>query len=331
MRSVSLPLTLAALLATVSGCVAPMDDPTLVHDFRVLGVALEPPELMAPSCSTTGIDPASLLSLARPIPLHALIVDPAGAGRAVHWELFACSDIADRTCSNDRVALGSGDVTPPSGSSTIELTVPNLQLALLRLPDDTFLLQSVLAKDTYGGLGGIRLPLVLHVSAGDESVWAQKLMVFSCKLFPDQAQNVTPVLPGMTVEGADWPESTVATLSGPGPFQMSPLDYSALQEPYVVAGLASTGGTTPANLDISNLNLEPVHLVESWRTSWYTDLGGMSPTTSGGTDLAGDQVGTGGTWNPPENGSEQDVHFWFVVRDGRGGQSWLTRTAHWVP
>jgi hypothetical protein len=36
-------------------------------------------------------------------------------------------------------------------------------------------------------------------------------------------------------------------------------------------------------------------------------------------------------WEPEEGAAAQDVTFYAVVRDGRGGSSWVMRRARWSP
>jgi hypothetical protein len=102
---------------------------------------------------------------------------------------------------------------------------------------------------------------------------------------------------------------------------MTPDDFSALEEDYVV----------PA------FDLKPVHLHESWKFSWETTYGRFAPTTSGGTDFTGALAKPRSEWIPRNDDGgthvlvEQDVGFWIVVRDGRGGESWIHRVAHFVP
>lgn len=303
---------LVSLLVLGAACVGAEDNPSNVHDLRVLGVKLEPPELMAPTCAFT---PEALAVFSAQVRYTALIADPAGEGRALHFELFACASPSDRTCSaeEDRILLGSGDVAPAASRTWLELGLL-LRPGVLQLPDRTALLQRVLELDTYQGLGGIRLPLVLHLTAGAEEIWASKLMVFSCAYFPESGQNVNPVLPGVRLNNVPWGEGDVPVLGG-GPFEVTPEDFAALQEPYVV----------PA------LDLSKVELSESWRLSWYADLGTFSPGNTGGADPGGGEGRHRTEWRPPREASEQDVHFWFVVRDGRGGLTWLARTAHYRP
>lgn len=300
-----LAFALTALLAT--GCVGPSDNPSTVHDLRVLAVAVEPSEVLAPTCE---LEESALAAFAVPIAYRALIIDPAGAGRTLDYALFGCADPRDRACSEteERALLSSG--TAPSGELTLTLSP-----ALALLDDGTPLLQKVLELDDYRGLGGLRVPLVLRVRAGDEEIYAQKLLVFGCRFFPEMQPNVTPVLPGVTFAGEAWPAGEVKPASGPGPFELTPLDFSPLEEAYVVP----------------SFELQPVNLAESWELSWYTSSGTISPNQTGGTTVDGVERRHRVEWSPPDDAVEGDVTFWIVVRDGRGGTSWLTRTAHHLP
>src|SRR5262249_21844391 len=195
------------------GCVAPEDEPSLVHDLRVLGMAFEPPELMAPSCvellalNNNEIPPTFEASQQ----MRALIADPAGGGRSIDYDLAACTDLADLTCTEDasqRVELGQGSLQA-GGWSTAGTPGPMV------LPGGTTpLLKGVLDKDQYHGLGGIRLPVVLHLKAGDEEVYATKLMVFSCQIYPDYPPNVPPHLPGLRIADTPWPVDPPPAVQG---------------------------------------------------------------------------------------------------------------------
>ncbi|WP_223641245.1 hypothetical protein [Corallococcus sp. EGB] len=290
------------------GCVDPEDSPDRVHDFRVLGLATERPELMAPSCDFTQAD---LDALREPVTFRALFADPAGGGRSIQYTLWACADVDDTTCADtaNRVQLAEGSTTESELSVTIRPGDTQAQ-------DGTPLLVRVREKDPYLGLGGLRMPLVLHARAGDEAVYAQKLMVFSCPIVEGMTANVNPELPGLRLDDAPWAVDAVPELKGQGPFVITVEDLTGLEEHYVVPGLTSG----------------PVALTEAWKVSWHTTFGEFSETETGGADFGG-EVGRHRTeWEPPEEGgSARDVTFWAVVRDGRGGQSWLTRRARWAP
>jgi hypothetical protein len=300
-----------SLLVLSMGCVGPADVPSNVRDLRVLGVQLEPPELMAETC-TSDLDAFTTVAGASVV-YTALIADPAGDGRAIEAELRVCASTDDRTCETpgERYVL---QPLPPLDEVTGELSTTLPALGETELPDGPLLLK-VRERDPYGGLGGLRVPLVLHLRAGEEEIYAQKLMLYSCYFTPEQTQNVNPELPGVRVSGAAWGPADVPILEGPGPFPMDPEPFDGRQERYFVP----------------SFQLETLEMKESWKIAWHADYGQFSPQETGGTDLGGVEARHHVEWSPPEDAIERDVRFWMVVRDGRGGSSWLARTAHYRP
>lgn len=335
----SLAPALAAVLAGAS-CLPPQEDPTTIADLRVLGASFEPPEILIPGCNpallaglagaadggSVSLDPrlalAIVLAAGRPLSYKALIADPQGFGRSLDYRVLGCARTGDRDCNEEgeTVELSSGK----TAAGELALTVaPGLQF----LPGDgggqlgdagTPLLLEVINNDTWRGLGGIRVPVVLDLKAKSttEHIYAQKLMVYSCQFFPEQKANVTPVLPGVTFNGEPWAEGEVKEWVGEEPVTFEPVDFSALEEPYIVA----------------SLSLQPVKLTESWRINWMTTWGTMSSFATGGSDPSGTVGRHRSKWQPVKGAvTPIDVTFTFVVRDGRGGMSWLTRRAHWSP
>ena len=319
-------------------CVEPTDDPSQVKDLRVLAVDFDPPELMASNCDallqgTDGgeIDISGFLAFARPIDMTWLVMDPKGEGREISYEVKACAHQGDLKCENegDFVVLAEG--TTRAGELKRKLA-PGF--SFVDVPPDggfgsgTPLLLEVGTQDTFRGIGGLRMPIVLHVKAGTEEAYAMKLMVFSCRIFPDMKPNVRPILPGVTwstndsrTRGTDdgglWGENDVPQFAGKdGGIRFEPLPFNDLEERYVVP----------------SFELKPLDLLESWKISWHTDLGRISPNQTGGTGLDGVESKHRVFWSPliAEN-TEQDVNFWMVVRDGRGGQTWIHRKLHWKP
>jgi hypothetical protein len=304
-RTWTLSLALAALVA----CAPPDDDPSQVKDLRVLGVSTEPAEVMRASCQPT---PVSLAAFATPLQVTALIVDPKGQGRAVDYAYFACASLDDVDCKNEamRIPLAQGTTTAGELAATLApgtATVPSTGQRLI---------DALVEEDVYKGFGGIRVPLVLKLKAGSEEVYARKLLVYNCPSVAGVAQNLNPVLPGITVDGQVMPPSGVPVLSGPGPFELRPEDFSAREEAYVVP----------------SFDLEPVALKESWKLGWHTDLGKIAPTQSGGVErFSQSEERHRVEWTPPSRAGEQDVTFWVVTRDGRGGLTWLARRARYRP
>ena len=316
--------SVAWVVAAVAGggCVNIPDDPTTVHDLRVLGVNMEPPELMAPVCpSFSGgeivIPQEDLATYAAPVTLHALLVDPAGE-RPAHLVRAVRLLVAGRPHLRAGERDGPGHLRPDHRGEFSFTFSPGTIL----LPNGRPLLLQVLENDTvYRGLGGIRVPLVLHVGAQGEEVFAQKIMLYSCQFFPDQRANVTPSLPGMTMNGGAWPlEPEALQLSGRGPFRTLPEELAPHQEPYVVPSIPDQTGA-----------VSRIDLVESWKLSWYTDYGTFSSATTGGTDATGREARHNNEWRPPAAREERDVTYWVSVRDGRGGLSWSTWKAHYRP
>ena len=325
--------TVLLLAVVMSACVAEMDDPTQVKDLRVLGMRLEPPEILMAGCDVrallaavqsssdggTVMVPPQLQQLlatyaSAPLKFTALVADPAGNGRQLKYRLRACSKRSDKQCDNDGeyVDLASGTMTGGEVTATIR---PGIQF----LDDGQPLLLDVISDDTFKGLGGVRVPIVLEVSAADtgEQIYANKLMVYTCQFFPEMTQNVTPILPGITwADAGVWAEDEVKEWSGRDEVKLLPIDFIPLEEAYVVPSLLLT----------------PVNLVEAWKVTWMTTSGTMSSYNTGGTDFVGVEGLHNNAWKPSQTSNDpQDVTIYFVVRDGRGGNSWMTRHVRWTP
>jgi len=301
-------LVLAATLC-VAGCVGPLDVASRVQDLRVLGSSLEKPELMARACGP--LTPQTLAIYSAEVTYKALIADPQGNGRTLHYQLYGCTSLTDRTCSNpgESVLLAEGDTT--AGEISLQI-----RPGQARREDGTPLVQAVQQASDVKGLGGIRMPLVLHLVGGTEEIYAQKLMVFNCPYFPDMKANQNPVLPGITLNDTLLNSDDFPTVQGPGPYVFKAVDFSDQEESYVVP----------------SYDLQRVELKESWIISWFTDLGLFGADKTGGTTAAVESPSTN-TWYPTQAAAvgEKDVTFWFVIRDGRGGTSWLTRRLHHYP
>jgi hypothetical protein len=149
-------------------------------------------------------------------------------------------------------------------------------------------------------------------------------MVYSCKWFPEQLPNQQPFISGLTVDGKDWPQSVdggpTVTLRAGDQLRVTPNDFSASEESYVVPSFSP----------------KPFPLKESWKFAWHATHGKMTPNSTGGTLFNGETGRPRSAWAPRSDGGTGtahafDVDFWVVVRDGRGGESWMTRKAHYIP
>ncbi len=329
-------------LLSLSACVGSDDNPTTVKDLRVLGMRFEPPEVMLEGCNvelllklTAGLDggldgidagivglpPSILASLGRTLDFSALIADPAGSGRPLDYRLLGCTMRGDRDCNDEGafVELKRGSTTAGELSLRLEFKGDERPLGLQSIgADGGTLLLEVIQQDTFKGLGGVRVPVILEVSAKDtgEKIYAQKLMVYTCPFFPTMKPNITPILPGLQWNGEPWAENEIREVSGTESVLFEPDDFSALEESYVVP----------------TLQFKPLTLIESWKITWLTSSGAMGQYNTGGTNIDGKTERHHSTWNPdPAEAEPRDVDFFFVVRDGRGGSSWTKRTAHWSP
>lgn len=306
----SSPLSLGLCAVALAGCLSVQDNPSKVVDLRVLAIQTDPPELLASSCDPES--PQSFLTWAQPITVRALIDDPQGAGRTLEYALLTCPEQWDRQCTSDRrVELARGTTT----AGILELSVTP---SLAQTADGGSLLLETLREDTYFGFGGIRVPLVLHLRAGGEEIFAQKLMVYSCARVPGMAANVNPEFPPLTIAGEPWGEGTLPTLSGLEPHLIAMEDPGEAEETYVVPSLEDPP--------------QPLTLVESWQVSWHADYGRFDPVQTGGTNLGGGVGRLSTRWFPPADAEPRDVvRVWAVVRDGRGGQAWVERQFRYAP
>ncbi len=97
-RQVMALAVFGSTLVALGGCVGPEDVPSNVKDLRVLGIKVEPPEILAERCIRGADDPGAqqvLAAYAQPLEYTALIQDPTGAGRPIDYRLYACASQAD--------------------------------------------------------------------------------------------------------------------------------------------------------------------------------------------------------------------------------------------
>lgn len=299
-------------LVLAAGCVGPEDDPTSVHDLRVLGMATTPSELMASTCEFTEPSPQDLLTFASEVQLRVLIADPAGEGREISYELWTCADREDPTCAQSEDNQQSRVLLAQGTAFDGELLIP-LRPALVTLEDGTALLQRII--EVSPSLSRVWVPLSLYLRAGDEAIYAQKLMTYSCRLLPQMLPNQEPVLENVFVEDQLFDPSQPVVLTAQEEFDLRPEAFTDRQESYV----------------LPSFRLEPVELEERWELNWYTDYGAFSPGSTGGANPGGGELRHNVVWRPPFQPTERDVRFWLVIRDGRGGTTWLQRTARFRP
>jgi hypothetical protein len=315
-------LALVLALAGAIGC-GGLPAADVVVDLRLLGMRAEPPDQVL----VLYPDGGGLPSL--PITLTALVANPDAGNTPISWEWDVCAILNTSTTPaaspiNNTVTnsclpnspgfatLATGTVTAPNGWTEVSTT----------FTASTALLTQAIALDPYHGLDGLWLPVQLSLTMGSQSVVGDKYVVYTPP-FPGityvPAKN--PILSGVSVDGVVWPDAGVLALSGAnmpdGGFEVLPL-FDAGQE---------VSYTEPS------FTGQPLTFTESWRFDFFGTMGDFNPSDTGGTSpILGDvQNALDSRWKPPQGTPEQDVLFWMVTRTGRGGESWLARTAHYTP
>ena len=315
-RVVWLAFCLVACLGAASVGCGTLDTQDQVHDLRLLSMRAEPPE------QVFYIDPALLDGGAGQLPpdLHVqdvkllgLIADPAGAGRAVHFQFATCARISaganDSQClvtDPTFEVLSEGDAVPTGGWAELgfKLTPTLVQLAQTQ------------SADPYQGFGFLPLYVQLTIKAGTETAVGFKRVLFTAAF--DAAQvpraNLNPVIPFVSVDGHVWGEDETLAL-GLGPYDVAPDPAKGLQEAYTKPTFE--GGT--------------LGFTESWRYNFFATSGQYDRAVTGGVDsFLGAAGPVDASWSANAK-VEQDATFFIVVRDGRGGESWAVRKAHLTP
>jgi hypothetical protein len=312
----------AASIAALPACVGPLDDPTLVHDLRILSMRSVPPEYMIGPCPQISSNPtqaeivAAITQLAEEFAaaatnyqVSALVADPQGGGRVLQYQWTACVDPApgdaDVICPQEPpfVALGGSGGTAGVVSTTFTPTTDLLTAAF----------------EDYQGLVlyGVRFMITLTVTTpdGSQQITGGKRVQLSCQLVPGQTAATNPTFTTISLDGTTWVSPGDPDVSGTTQHTVTPADPSSLEQHYVVP--TYTGGSQA--------------LTEAWIYDYMATAGHYSSFELGGIDFSGQPVPIQNTWNALTTDPEEDVTYYFLVRNGRGGETWTTRQAHLIP
>src|SRR5260370_21135917 len=152
-------------------CTTTLDSSDQVHDLRILAMRVDPPEVMVDGgggmLSSRIVSPAIIVT--------ALVAEPLGAGRLVHYLFSTCArvDQSDAVVDNSthRCVVGQlgyrilaeGDFAP-GVSGELQITFrPSSQL-----------LSEAQSLDTYHGFGGLPLPVQGELQTGGDSPYGFK-------------------------------------------------------------------------------------------------------------------------------------------------------------
>ncbi len=304
-------LAAAASAAAALACAPAPDAASNVHDLRILGMRAEPAEALVSLDPETQqpvlVDAVSALANLK---LRALVADPKGAGRAVHFTFTACPSATDLRCegTSGAVALGEGTVSGEEASWSLAAHPELLQQVAA-------LIQAAVDQDPYKGAFGVWPVVTLRVDAGAEVAIGGKRLVLTPKdpRFPDPAANQNPPEPQLTLNGTALATGAAAALvrGSRMDFDVVPPDPSA-KETYQI--LDYKGGSQTAT--------------ETFQYAWFTTAGTFSPENTGGTDFVGaEENPTGSAMSASSSAPDGALTVYVVVRDGRGGEVWAKRQA----
>ncbi|HET6283228.1 MAG TPA: hypothetical protein VFH73_19885 [Polyangia bacterium] len=345
------PLLLVAVAVAVSvtflGC-GNFEDVTTVIDLRTVAIKAAKPEIQidlnqpdAPYSAT----------------LTALVMDPAGAGRPVSYEVIACPRELDTvTAATGRAGAickpydpNSAEVdrsVPVTAAGGPAMTAPGAGPEhQIVLPDFAFprdLLERALMLDPFAALGfPSAIIFQLTISAGAESETAIKRVVFSIPPagHPDQPPNANPEITqvvsyrerdaaGMPIDEQPLPPAD-PTMPEPPPVLMVPLGRSVWIEP---RGAAAESYYTPVLTrgSMPSIIVEQIPR-ETLRFAFFASAGKFAPPTTSTEPLPifgpTERIHLESRYTAPAVMPENpQVTFWIVARDERGGTSWSRRT-----
>jgi hypothetical protein len=325
-------LLAAAAAAAIAGlpwaCTPDFDNITTIKDLRLLAIAATPAEVLVDPATLTSADRATIEAQLPEFTVSALVVDPAGAGRAVSYQVEACGNDplegnADPSGRPGRVGATVAQAPCPTGStrvaegSALPAADGTVVLPIAFTPSFDLLAAAVRA-DPLGIELGLPLKLSFVIRAGAEEVVAVKRVLLSPRLSPDQQPNANPVIDALLWrpdrDAAAMPLDPAVPLPlrrgtrlriGPTPGDAEPYEarsYSREQRRFVTEAVSAETlryafFATAGTLGPGNTSTEPSLL----RTNAQVDLESVYSAPSEGPRL---------------------VDIFVIVRDERTGASW---------
>ncbi len=274
---------LLAALALSLACTPDFANASDVTDLRVLAIEAEPPEALFDLDAGTS----------QQVSVRVLAVDPSRDAGPQQAHLFVCGPTDSRRCDSGPVF----DV----GTVPLSFTLPS--------SDPT----QVLGNDKLGAYDGIRVQLSLTVGDGSPAgpVNASKTVIYSPVtapwVTPPCSPNHNPLLSDvqLTILGEDAGVLSAGTSLQIGTeYGLRPELQPGAQEDYCTYDLRGNF----------------VHLTEQAHYAFFTGPGGEFDL-----DTADEPLDGGA---PPDGLARFTPHadagtIWIVVRDGRGGESWV--------
>ncbi len=305
-------LPLAALLG-LTACSYDFDRASQVVDRRILGIQVEPPELVAG------------MPMPSSIQARALVVDPK--------EPLAVTEVSWWSCTFAERAEAPGD----DGEARCPDTEATVMHASGEVPLST-VSQSIPVPEEVAGVlaAGVaftapQLQVQLRVSSEAGELVGIKVVTVTAQPNEGQEPNRNPVLQGLSLDGVDWPADTPVRLR-----------YGDCTDDRKAEVEAEDG----SRVAVCEHDIEPLFdeattqffqerglsgkletQRERLRFQWFTDAGSFRNDRTrqkNPRDPEPDNIGPKGVWREPPAKTERST-IWVVVRDGRGGTHWERR------
>jgi hypothetical protein len=283
-----------ALALFCAACTPSFASPSDVFDLRVLAVQAEPPEAQYDSATVQDVH------------IRVLAVDPLSDGFATMTATL-CAPTDSRRCETALGPQYSLGAVRRQGGTEFHADVPGFLIKPVK--------DFAESDDRLKGLGGIRVMFAFSVSDGPgplETVAGEKILLYSKA---GGTPNHNPLLTGvrLTDDAQD-----AGTLDAGQTLKLTRGVQRGLR-PILAPGARE-------EYDVTDLRGNQVHLTEQPRYSFFTTPG--AELDRDGADEPLDGVA------PPDGLVRIQANqacapaavctLWIVVRDGRGGESWIS-------
>jgi hypothetical protein len=321
--------------------------------LTVIGLPTDPSAKVDPAALS--IDPVSIPT----VHVTPLLPDPPAVaqGRAVTWSLVACPNNpygaappgggggpdpagGARTTVGSSLCRDGAPTTWPLGAGvaagdTLDVTLTSDEL-LAAFKADIYIDQY---GQPHGGFDlGMPLNLQLTASDGVQEIQAVKRVLFWAQMLPGQVANQLPTIPAVQTyrerDAQTWePVGTVTPLDPLTPARVA-VGAGLWLRPELPADVIESYVTTVIARDPPHLATPVVVPRERIRYAFYATAGHFDPPRTA-SELAPGATGTvhlESRYVPPARledvvvdatTGERLVTVWIVVRDDRGGESWL--------
>jgi hypothetical protein len=302
------------------------ESPDIVLDLRILGVTIEPPEVVVDAEP----DEVSLSDIPD-VQVCALVADPFES-RSLSYTMRACSRQSGLRCDDNRPIA---EMITSSVDDPEEADAPASICGTLEANGDLLLvLMDSVQIDDLAGFGGVGVQVEVRIDAPGLAELGSKEMRYSTRLPAQRVANTNPSLDGIVgLREANGERNRdfdiplgrcrdiepFSVLAGER-ISLLPREAEGAREDYVVPTF--DGGSRAFS--------------ETLTYRWFAGAGNWRTGATGGPrDLAGNEPRLDNSWRAPRDpdvvGDGLDVPIWIVQRDERAGLSWYETCARVSP